>query len=115
MGSHTAPYKTDSPEDGTAFLKAFLQDANIDMISPQLYSEGDEQIPEFDATGNCAAVGFGWKAYENMRDGMKLVPSIVEPNHYPAVKLTLEHAGLAPTGYFVWMQSGRRMADTIIV
>lgn len=82
--SHTAPYDTDSPEDGTAFLKAFLQDANIDMISPQLYSEGDEQIPEFDATGNCAAVGCGWKAYENMRSGMKLVPSIVQPSHWQA-------------------------------
>merc|ERR1712147_99269 len=34
--SHTAPYDTNTPQDATDFVSAFVQDANVDIISPQL-------------------------------------------------------------------------------
>lgn len=48
--SHSAPYHTDTPQDGVELIKAWVQDENIDVISPQLYSSGTETSPDFDET-----------------------------------------------------------------
>ena len=40
--SHSAPYQTDEPADAVAFVKAWVADPRIDVLSPQLYSSGSE-------------------------------------------------------------------------
>ena len=74
--SHSAPYITDTPADGTAFVTAWAADTNIDIISPQVYSSGTESSPDFAETNNCKAAGCLWTLYQNSKP--KFVPSIVE-------------------------------------
>jgi hypothetical protein len=113
--SHTAPYDTNTPQDATDFVSAFVQDANVDIISPQLYTSGFENQPDFAVTGNCASAGCGWNLYRNMRSGMRLAPSIVNTSQYNAAKTHLKNnEQLDCSGYFVWEQSNRRL-DTIMV
>merc|ERR1711881_697121 len=113
--SHTAPYDTDTPQDATDFVTAFVKDANVDIISPQLYTSGNESQPDFAVTGNCASAGCGWNLYRNMRSGMRLAPSIVNTSQYNAAKTHLKNnEQLDCSGYFVWEQSNRRL-DTIMV
>jgi hypothetical protein len=45
--SHSAPYSTDTPQDAIDMVKAWVADANVDILSPQLYSSGQETSPEF--------------------------------------------------------------------
>ena len=52
--SHSAPYQCDTPEDAVAFVKAWTADANIDILSPQLYSSGSESSPEYAETSSLA-------------------------------------------------------------
>jgi chitinase len=128
--SHTAPYKTGvdketgreyiSPKDQVDLMKALLKDSNVDIISPQLYTRGDETDPDFAATGSCAST-CGWDLYKHMHDGMKFVPSIVNPSHYEATKEGFEdinknlNLDLKCSGYFVWEQSNPRRMDMILV
>ena len=37
----------DSPEDAVLFVKSWVSDPNIDAISPQLYTDGNESSPDF--------------------------------------------------------------------
>lgn len=113
--SHTAPYDTDTAQDATDFVTRFLQDTNVDFISPQLYTSGFESSPDFAATGNCASAGCGWEMYRSMRSGMKLAPSIVRASQYAQAKQGLEERGLDTAGYIVWDQSNRRLTETIII
>jgi len=112
--SHTAPYDCDSPQDAVDFVEAFVQDSNVDIISPQLYTSGFEAAPDFSATGFCAAAGCGWNMYQNVRSGLLIAPSIVETSQYDAAKTHLkEHENIDTSGYFVWKQSngGSRRLD----
>ena len=56
--SHSAPYQCDAPEDAVAFVKAWAADANIDILSSQLYSSGSETSPEF--ANSRKAAGCTW-------------------------------------------------------
>ena len=43
--SHSAPYDCDTPETAIALVVAWVQDPNIDILSPQLYTTGFETSP----------------------------------------------------------------------
>jgi len=61
--SHSAPYACDTPETAVALVKAWAQDSNIDILSPQLYSNGREGSPEFAETNSCKDAGCTWELY----------------------------------------------------
>lgn len=71
---------TDIPQVGVDLVKAWAADANIDYLSPQLYSSGIEGSPEFAETSYCKQTGCVWELYQNSK--AKFVPSIVRESHY---------------------------------
>jgi hypothetical protein len=99
--SHSAPYHTDTPMDAVAFVKAWVRDGNIDMVSPQLYTSGHEDRPDFDETFFCKESGCTWLAY--MDSVPMVVPSIVNASHYPEVEKFFAGA-LSLGGYVTWAQ-----------
>merc|ERR1712100_141931 len=116
--SHSAPTETDTPQDGTDFITAFLQDPNVDIISPILFTGNPSTVtqPEYAATGNAnCEPGCGWELYRNRRTGMRIVPSILQADQYEEVAAHfLDNEQLETSGYFVWNKSDRRL-DPIIV
>jgi len=113
--SHSAPYDTDSAQDAVAMMNAFVRDTNVDIISPQLYTSGNESQPDYSLTGSCAAAGCSWDIYKEMHSGMTFVPSIVAATQYDAVKSHFAQDGITASGYFVWQQSNRRLEETLII
>ena len=83
--SHSAPYDCDTPETAIALVVAWVQDDNIDILSPQLYTTGLETSPSFEHTSECDAAGCTWALYENSKAAF--VPSIVDPTHYSVSQL----------------------------
>lgn len=100
--SHSAPYQTDTPQDAVAFVKAWVRDGNIDMVSPQLYSSGMESSPDLRETFFCKDAGCSWMAY--VESVPKFVPSIVNHSHFPAVQKFFQGA-LDVHGYIQWAQA----------
>jgi hypothetical protein len=79
--SHSGPYQTDSPQDAVDFVKSWVKDPNVDVISPQLYSSGYETEPDFDET---STAGLSWTLY--IDSVARIVPSIIDERHYPEVQ-----------------------------
>ena len=100
--SHSAPYKTDSPEDAVALIKAWAADENLDILSPQLYSSGSESAPQFDETNSCKEAGCTWELYVGAKAAF--APSIVDPTQLPAVEAFFKPLGIRTAGYFQWKQ-----------
>ena len=50
---HSAPFETDTPLIAVDLVTSWAQDENIDFISPQLYTVGNETSPDFEQTGKC--------------------------------------------------------------
>jgi len=112
--SHTAPYDCDTPQDAVDFVRAFVADTNVDIISPQLYTSGHEAAADYAVTGSCAAAGCDWSLYQDMHAGMKFVPSLANRNQYTSVKNHFSQMGITCKGYIQWQQGSRRL-DTLIV
>jgi len=101
--SHSAPYQTDSPQVAIDLVKSWVEDENVDIISPQLYSSGQEGSPEFAETSSCADAGCSWSLYKN--SVAKFAPSIVDESQYSAVvEYFSKNHSINPSGYFVWKQ-----------
>lgn len=104
--SHSAPYQCDSAADAVAITKAWIADANIDILSPQLYSSGQEGVPEFAETSSCKAAGCTWDLYKGAK--AVIAPSIVDSSQYIAVKEWFStHLSISTRGYFQWAQVAR--------
>lgn len=103
--SHSAPYACDTPQDAVAFVKAWVQDSNIDVLSPQLYSSGSEGAPEFAETSSCVDAGCTWALYKGCK-GI-FAPSIVTDSQYAAVQAYFNDTarGIPVGGFFEWAQS----------
>lgn len=102
--SHSAPYQTDTPAVAVALVRAWVADPTIDVLSPQLYSSGQEPKPQFDETKNCKDAGCSWSLYKGARAAF--APSIVDGTQFAAVQ---EYFAAAPysistAGYFQWKQ-----------
>ncbi len=97
--SHSGPYKTKSAADSVRFVKAWVKDKNIDIISPQLYSSGNEAAPEFAETSSCKSAGCTWSLYKGYKG--KFVPSLAVDSHYPATqKFFKDKYGMTTAGFF---------------
>eukprot|EP00660_Eupelagonema_oceanica_P009351 gene9351-13484_t len=94
--------QTDAPSDAVALVKAWAKDANIDVLSPQLYSTGREAAPEFAETNSCKDAGCTWSLYAGALPAF--APSIVDASQYPAVESWFASAGITARGYFEWRQ-----------
>lgn len=102
--SHSAPYQCDSPEDAIALVKAWVVDSNIDILSPQLYSSGQESAPEFAETASCVTQGCTWDLYKGAKAVM--APTIVDVSQYAAVETYFQtNYGIATAGFFQWAQT----------
>jgi len=100
--SHSAPYQCDTPEDAVAFVKAWAADANIDILSPQLYSSGSEGSPEYAETNSCKAAGCTWDLYKGAHAA--IAPSIVDAAMNDEVHGYFDNLGISTVGFFEWKQ-----------
>ena len=102
--SHSAPYQTDSPQVAVDLVKSWVSDANINVLSPQLYSSGYETSPQFDETYNCKSAGCTWNLYQN--SVAAFVPSIVAENQYSSTQSWFSaNYGITCDGFIQWSQS----------
>ena len=100
---HTAPFQTDTPEIAINLVTSWTEDENIDFISPQLYSVGNETSPDYEETGKCVSEGCTWDLYKGLTP--KFVPSIVDESQYEEVYDHFkEKYNITCGGFFQWAQ-----------
>lgn len=100
--SHSAPYKSDSPRDAVQLVKAWVADSNIDTLSPQLYSSGDERSPDFAETDNCKDAGCTWAIWRNA--AATIAPSLANGNQYSQAQSGMSQRGITIDGYVQWQE-----------
>jgi len=97
--SHSAPYGCG---DSDVLMKAFFDNDDVDILSPQLYTSGNEDQPEFDA-GKVS-----WDDWTGSKG--RFVPSLgckaVANGGYASTKEFFSQYNLATTGYIVWPSDG---------
>lgn len=90
--SHSAPYGfSDAPK----LMRAFLRDPNIDFMSPQLYTSGNESQNDYNISH-----GVQWAEYKYCH--AKLIPSIVQSGLYKDCLSYFRKLGINTTGYIQW-------------
>lgn len=110
--SHSAPYQTDDPSVAIALVKAWVNDTNVDIVSPQLYSSGNEASPEFAETSSCKSAGCTWDLYKGATP--VIAPSLVDETQYSASKTYFsDNYNIELGGYFVWKQENQAAAEEI--
>jgi len=106
--SHSAPYGCDDPD---VLMKAFFGNDDIDYLSPQLYTNGNEPSPMFDA-GNQVK----WEDWTGSK--ARFVPSLgclaVKNGGYDKTKEFFATYSLTPTGYLVWPSSGCALSTVMV-
>jgi len=107
--SHSAPYGCG---DSDVLMKAFFNNDDVDILSPQLYTSGDEAQPEFDASDQ-----LGWDDWRGSKG--RLVPSIgchaVANGGYASAKEFFSQHNLEATGYIVWPSDGCSVLSSDLV
>jgi hypothetical protein len=92
--SHAAPYGC---VDAKALMEGFLADSNIDYLSPQLYTSGDETRNDYQTNMDVT-----WEEYANARAA--IVPSIVKASMYEDAVEYFKTKGVELGGYIQWAQ-----------
>ena len=82
-----------------ALVDSWAKDENIDIFSPQLYTSGNEDKPEFDITP-CPKDACTYERIANMK--AKWVPSVHSASQYPEVKAFFDQKGIQTAGYLIW-------------
>lgn len=60
--SHSGPYSAGSAQVSVDLVASWCAEgANVDEVSPQLYSSGTEASPDFDETYFCGSAGCTWE------------------------------------------------------
>lgn len=90
--SHTAPVGC---PDQVELMTAFFQDTNIDYLSPQLYTNGNETSPDFAETYNS---GVSFDMYKGA--SAAFLPSIVSASQFEAV--AAHFPNLVVDGFVQW-------------
>ena len=93
--SHSAPYDI---SDASTLMSMLLTDENIDYISPQLYTTGQEPANDY-ATSH----GVAWEEYAQCKAA--IVPSIVKDTYYPSAQHYFAQCGVTLAGYIQWQQT----------
>ena len=92
--SHSQPYAI---KDAASLMQSFLNDGNIDYISPILYSKGSESSNDY------TFIGTPWSAFANSKAAV--VPSIVCESYYASAVEYFSSHGVTLHGYVAWSQS----------
>jgi hypothetical protein len=99
--SHSAPYGIG---DANALMQSFFSDGNIDILSPQLYTTGNEGSNDY-----ATVAGVSWGSYANARAAV--MPAIVKCDLYNDAKNVLGRSGIRVTGFVQWAQAGSCSGD----
>ncbi|ADZ91942.1 LysM peptidoglycan-binding domain-containing protein [Marinomonas mediterranea] len=94
--SHSAPYGI---TDADALMQSFFADSNIDLLSPQLYTEGDETENDYQTTSGTSTT---WEDYASAKAA--IVPSIVTSDLYDSATGYFTEQGVTLAGYIQWAQ-----------
>ena len=89
--SHSEPYACDNSEN---LMMAIIANQDIDIISPQLYTTGQEK------RNNYISIGTDWGIYQKTK--AKVLPSIVHPSLYPEAKQFFFSQGVKVRGFIKW-------------
>lgn len=92
--SHSAPYDV---ADKDQLMKSFFINPHIDILSPQLYSKGDESHNDYALTSGSSIT---WRDYASAKAA--IVPSIVHASYYEAAKIYFKNQGVELSGYLQW-------------
>lgn len=90
--SHSAPYDIG---DASALMESFFADTNIDILSPQLYTTGEEKENDYDISH-----GVTWASYAKCKAA--IVPSLVSSSLYPGAQTYFADQGVTLSGYIQW-------------
>ncbi|WP_051559893.1 LysM peptidoglycan-binding domain-containing protein [Marinobacterium jannaschii] len=93
--SHSAPYGI---ADRVVLMESLFSDGNIDFISPQLYSSGQESHNDY------ADPALSWSQYSAAK--AKIIPSLVSATNYPDAQRYFAAQGVTLSGYIQWKQAG---------
>jgi hypothetical protein len=105
--SHSAPYAAANEELKEALVDSWVKSNDIDIFSPQLYTSGEEEEPEYDLTACGAPDADNPEAssctYERLRPmKAKFVPSLANDKQYPGVKKWFAAKGIKTSGFMQW-------------
>ena len=105
--SHSAPYAAASEEIKEALVESWVRSNDIDIFSPQLYTSGEEEEPEYDLTACGAPDADNPEAstctYERLASmKAKWVPSLSNGKQYPGVKNWFAAKGITTSGFMQW-------------
>jgi len=92
--SHSAPYGVG---DAAVLMQSFFPNTNIDYMSPQLYTSGNEAQNDYSISQ-----GVQWEQYKNCRAA--IIPSIVSANMHSSAVSYFKNKGVNITGYIQWKQ-----------
>ncbi|MGB0943477.1 MAG: LysM peptidoglycan-binding domain-containing protein [Marinomonas sp.] len=92
--SHSAPYGI---TDASTLMDSFFEDENIDILSPQLYTTGEEAENDYDISQ-----GVTWERYKTAKAA--IVPSLVSSTYYPDAQTYFAQQGITLKGYIQWKQ-----------
>eukprot|EP01120_Amphizonella_sp_Union-15-10_P005963 TRINITY_DN1845_c0_g1_i1.p1 TRINITY_DN1845_c0_g1~~TRINITY_DN1845_c0_g1_i1.p1 ORF type:complete len:248 (-),score=52.83 TRINITY_DN1845_c0_g1_i1:116-817(-) len=92
--SHSAPYGINDAFD---LMQIFFADGNIDYLSPQLYTSGNEGANDYTTSH-----GVTWNQYSRSR--AKIIPSIVRGSLYQSAESYFRSQGVTIVGYVQWAQ-----------
>lgn len=92
--SHSAPYGI---SDAPTLMNSFFADENIDILSPQLYTTGEEGANNYEISQ-----GVTWGSYKNAKAAV--VPSLVSGTYYPDAQAYFLAQGVTLKGYIQWKQ-----------
>lgn len=93
--SHAAPYGI---TDAKNLMTAFFADENIDYLSPQLYTNGNEAQNDF-----AENMGVKWTDYLGAK--ASIIPSIVQGNMYKNAKDYFMALKIHTKGFIQWSQT----------
>ncbi len=90
--SFSSPYSID---DSESLMESILLSENVDLLSPQLYQNGNESAPSFDDPTT------PWSTWA--KSNISIAPSIVDAAQYPvAQKWFSENCGIKLAGFIQW-------------
>eukprot|EP01126_Amoeba_proteus_P026417 TRINITY_DN2615_c0_g1_i1.p1 TRINITY_DN2615_c0_g1~~TRINITY_DN2615_c0_g1_i1.p1 ORF type:complete len:580 (+),score=68.60 TRINITY_DN2615_c0_g1_i1:35-1774(+) len=95
--SHAAPYGVG---DAALLMRGFFNDQNIDYISPQLYTTGQETSNDYSTN-----MGISWSEYSSSKAA--IVPSLVSGSMYSSAQTYFQTHGITLKGYIQWQQNAQ--------
>jgi hypothetical protein len=96
--SHSAPTGVSLGDIRVQLINSWVKSPDVDIISPQLYTWGGEDIPDFNVTWPCD--NCTWNLYKGSKG--KFMPSLVDGTHLKATKDWFKKENIEVAGYFQW-------------